>query len=133
MARNTLDVFIDIVPREVPGIMFLSGGMTEGDATACLDQLNKLKLERAAEGGAEGALIPWNLSFSFGRALQTSALLAWAGKQENRQKAANIVASVAKANSEATRAVFQGEHPSISESGTLYENFRGWQGKASVS
>jgi fructose-bisphosphate aldolase, class I len=55
------------VPAAVPGIMFLSGGQTDGDATANLAALNR----------AEGQ--PWQLSFSYGRALQAAALRAWAG------------------------------------------------------
>ena len=59
------------VPAAVPGIVFLSGGQTEEEATAHLDAMNRL-----------GAL-PWKLSFSYGRALQQSALKAWSGKPEN--------------------------------------------------
>jgi fructose-bisphosphate aldolase class I len=59
------------VPAAVPGIVFLSGGQTDEDATANLDALNRV-------GGQ-----PWQLSFSFGRALQTAALRAWAGDPAN--------------------------------------------------
>ena len=52
--------------------MFLSGGQSEVEATAHLNEMNKL-------GGN-----PWELSFSYGRALQASALKAWGGKAENR-------------------------------------------------
>jgi fructose-bisphosphate aldolase class I len=55
----------------VPGIAFLSGGQSEADATLHLDLINKL-------GGA-----PWSLTFSYGRALQASALQSWHGKPEN--------------------------------------------------
>lgn len=119
VARNTLDVMRDVVPGLVPGIMFLSGGMTEEEATVCLDRVNKMAGENK----------PWNLSFSFGRALQTSALLTWAGQDENRGRASAIAAKLAHANSQACRGVFDGKHPSIVQSDTLYENFRGWQGK----
>lgn len=119
VARNTLDVMRDVVPELVPGIMFLSGGMTEEEATVCLDRINKMA------GGNK----PWNLSFSFGRALQTSALLTWGGQDENRGRASEMAAKLAHANSQACRGVFAGKHPSIVQSDTLYENFRGWQGK----
>jgi len=56
------------VPSAVPGIMFLSGGQSPADATLHLSLMNKL-----------GAL-PWQLSFSYGRALQDAALSAWGGK-----------------------------------------------------
>jgi fructose-bisphosphate aldolase class I len=57
------------VPAAVPGIVFLSGGQTDEDATANLDALNRV-------GGQ-----PWQLSFSFGRALQSAALKSWAGER----------------------------------------------------
>jgi fructose-bisphosphate aldolase, class I len=71
VARWTLQCLRRHVPASVPGIVFLSGGQTDADATANLDALNR----------AEDA--PWQLSFSYGRALQGAALRAWAGKSEN--------------------------------------------------
>lgn len=59
------------VPAAVPGVVFLSGGQTDEDAAANLDALNRI-------GGQ-----PWQLSFSFGRALQAAALKAWAGDPAN--------------------------------------------------
>jgi fructose-bisphosphate aldolase class I len=59
------------VPAAVPGIVFLSGGQSDEAATAHLNEMNKI-------GGA-----PWELSFSYGRALQAPALKAWAGKAGN--------------------------------------------------
>jgi fructose-bisphosphate aldolase class I len=55
----------------VPGIVFLSGGQSDEDATAHLSAMN-----------AKGPH-PWQLSFSYGRALQAPALKAWGGKTEN--------------------------------------------------
>ena len=66
VAQLTLKCFHETVPAAVPGIVFLSGGQSEVEATENLDAINKL-------GG------PWPLSFSYGRALQASALSAWAG------------------------------------------------------
>jgi len=63
------------VPAAVPGIVFLSGGQTDEDATANLNALNA----RAPQ--------PWELSFSFGRALQGAALMAWAGLPVNIARA----------------------------------------------
>jgi fructose-bisphosphate aldolase class I len=71
VAAMTLRTLRRHVPAAVPGIAFLSGGQSDEDATAHLDELNKL-------GGA-----PWILSFSYGRALQAAALKAWAGRKEN--------------------------------------------------
>jgi fructose-bisphosphate aldolase class I len=59
------------VPAAVPGIVFLSGGQTDEAATLHLDAINRL--------GAQ----PWQLSFSYGRALQAPALRAWEGRNEN--------------------------------------------------
>ena len=75
VADMTLEVFGKVVPREVPGIVFLSGGLTPDEATERLNQMNKSKN------------LPWELSYSFGRALQQEALLSWAGKEKNIQTA----------------------------------------------
>lgn len=120
IARTTLDVMRDVVPASVPGIMFLSGGMSEVEATRNLNELNKL----AADEGA-----PWSLSFSFGRALQSSALTLWSGKEEMVEKAKKMAAAVALANGRAQLGAFDGRHPSIdSENRSLHESFRGWGG-----
>lgn len=64
------------VPAAVPGIVFLSGGQSDVEATAHLNAMNAL-------GGA----LPWQLGFSYGRALQAPPLNAWAGKAENVERA----------------------------------------------
>ena len=71
IANMTINCFKETVPSEVPGIVFLSGGQSEVEATENLNAINKI----------EGT--PWNLSFSYGRALQASALQAWQSLQEN--------------------------------------------------
>jgi fructose-bisphosphate aldolase, class I len=68
VADLTLRCFYKHVPAAVPGIVFLSGGQSDEDATANLNAMN-----------AKGPH-PWELSFSYGRALQSAALKAWAGK-----------------------------------------------------
>ena len=75
IAAATLDCFRRHVPAAVPGIVFLSGGQSELEATANLDALNRLDRR------------PWPLSFSYGRALQASALQAWRGGAENVEAA----------------------------------------------
>jgi fructose-bisphosphate aldolase, class I len=72
VAEKTLEVLRRNVPASVPGIVFLSGGLSDEDATEYLDAMNK----------APGPK-PWALSFSYGRALQHSALKTWGGKPEN--------------------------------------------------
>ncbi len=90
IAEKTIECFKDTVPEEVPGIVFLSGGQSEVEATENLDQMNKI-------GG-----FPWNLSFSYGRALQASALKAWSGEESNEELASNAFEHRAKMNSLAT-------------------------------
>jgi fructose-bisphosphate aldolase class I len=63
------------VPAAVPGIAFLSGGQSDEDATAHLSAMNRI-------GGLNGNL-PWQLTFSYGRALQAAPQKAWSGKTEN--------------------------------------------------
>lgn len=70
IAKATVETFSEVVPEEVPGIVFLSGGQTPDEATENLAAINDI-------GG------PWQLSYSYGRALQDEALKAWAGKEEN--------------------------------------------------
>jgi fructose-bisphosphate aldolase, class I len=70
VAERTLDVLYRHVPAAVPGIVFLSGGQSDEDATAHLNAMN-----------ARGPH-PWELSFSYGRALQAPALKAWSGQTE---------------------------------------------------
>src|SRR5258706_2281411 len=76
VANATLRALKRAVPAEVPGIVFLSGGQTPDDATANLDEIVKLKGEA-----------PWELSFSFSRALQEDPMKEWSGRDENVEKA----------------------------------------------
>jgi len=71
VAELTLRCFRNHVPAAVPGIVFLSGGQSDEDATAHLDAMNRMGPN------------PWPLSFSYGRALQAPAIKAWAGKSSN--------------------------------------------------
>ncbi len=71
VAEATVRTLKRTVPSAVPTINFLSGGQTPEQATLHLDLMNK-----------QGTL-PWNLSFSYGRALQEPSLSAWQGKPEN--------------------------------------------------
>jgi fructose-bisphosphate aldolase, class I len=71
IADSTLKCLYKHVPAAVPGVAFLSGGQSDEDATARLNAIN-----------ARGPH-PWEVSFSYGRALQAAALRAWDGKPEN--------------------------------------------------
>ena len=87
MARQTLAVLKAHVPAAVPGIAFLSGGQSDEAATANLSAMNRL-------GEA-----PWALTFSYGRALQSAALLAWNGEAANVPAAQAAFAHRARMNS----------------------------------
>jgi fructose-bisphosphate aldolase, class I len=86
IAQATVDCFLGVVPAAVPGIVFLSGGQSEVQATENLNAINRI-------GG------PWALSFSYGRALQASALEAWAGDPANAEAAQAVFAQRARMNS----------------------------------
>ncbi len=90
IARATTDLFKEVLPTNLPGQVFLSGGQTEVEATQNLNAINQ-----------QGSF-PWQLSFSYGRALQDSALQIWAGQVENVIKAQNQFLKRAKLNSLAT-------------------------------
>jgi fructose-bisphosphate aldolase, class I len=86
VAEWTLKCFRRHVPAAVPGIVFLSGGQADEDATAHLNAMNQ-----------QGPH-PWQLSFSYGRALQAPALKAWGGKPENVEAAQQAYHRRAKLN-----------------------------------
>jgi len=92
VANATLQCFFRTVPAAVPGIAFLSGGQSDEDATAHLNRMNQILGENKI----------WNLTFSYGRALQQSALKAWQGKSENVKAAQDAFINRAKLNSLAT-------------------------------
>jgi len=89
VAERTVRVLKHTVPAAVPGIVFLSGGQADELATAHLNAMNKL-----------GSL-PWQLSFSYGRALQAPALKAWKGESVNVDAGRNAFLHRAKLNSAA--------------------------------
>ena len=74
VARYTVEAFRDTVPASLPGIVFLSGGQSDDEATENLDAINRY----AAKVGT-----PWQLSFSYGRGLQAAPQKAWSGKTAN--------------------------------------------------
>ncbi|PSC75875.1 fructose-1,6-bisphosphate aldolase [Micractinium conductrix] len=120
VAEATLRTMRRCVPAALPGIMFLSGGQTEEEATVNLNAINQLAQQ---QGRA-----PWSLSFSFGRSLQASVLRLWSeGREGNAGECRQMAAALAAANSAAVLGRYVGPHPSItSQQGSLRENFRGW-------
>ena len=86
VAEKTMNCLSANVPIEVPGIAFLSGGQPDEQATLHLNEMNKYDSD-------------WNLTFSYGRALQQTALKAWSGKPENLKLAQEAFIEKAKASS----------------------------------
>jgi fructose-bisphosphate aldolase, class I len=97
VAAETIRCFKRHVPAAVPGIVFLSGGQSDEDATANLNAMNALGTH------------PWKLSFSYGRALQAPALKAWGGKEENVEAGQRAYYHRAKMNSAAQTGMYAPE------------------------
>lgn len=87
VAELTVKIFAEVLPDELTGVVFLSGGQTPEEATANLNEINKF------------AQMKWKLTFSFGRALQEPSLALWAGKTENIEAAQTVFLKRAKLNS----------------------------------
>lgn len=97
VATETVNTLRRTVPPAVPGIVFLSGGQSEVLATQHLDAMNRLGPS------------PWPLSFSFGRALQESALKIWAGKSNMVSAGQEALHYRAECNSLARNGAYIGE------------------------
>ena len=103
VALATVTTLLRSVPAAVPGIVFLSGGLSEEEASLYLNEMNLLAADK-----------PWNLSFSYGRALQHSCLRAWSGS--NIDKGQKALIARAQANSEASKGLYVlGSQPSSDE------------------
>ena len=90
VADLTVRVLRACVPAAVPGIAFLSGGQSDEEATAHLDAINRI------------GNLPWNVTFSYGRALQAAPQKAWSGKSENVEAAQRAFTHRARMNGLAT-------------------------------
>ena len=97
VAEMTIKCLKNTVPAAVPGIVFLSGGQTDEDATAHLNAMNALGPH------------PWELSFSYGRALQAPALKAWVGDSANAEAAQQAFYRRAKFNGAARTGTYAPE------------------------
>lgn len=106
VAKMTVRTFERSIPAAMPGVTFLSGGISEEDSSVFLNGINCI--ERKG---------PWRLTFSFSRALQSSCLKIWGGKPENKKAAQDQLKARAQANSEASKGDYvSGSQPSIEES-----------------
>jgi len=98
VAEATLKVFAEVVPAAVASVAFLSGGQSPVQATQHLQVMN-------ATGN-----FPWQLGFSYGRALQDDPLATWKGDNANAEKAQQALAVRAKANAAASKGQYDASH-----------------------
>lgn len=109
IAQATVTALQRGVPSAVPGVVFLSGGQSEIDATINLNAIN-------AYSGKK----PWGLSFSYGRALQASVIKAWNGQDANVKKAQEVFHKRALMNGLATLAKYDGEEVDVGATASLF-------------
>lgn len=98
VAELTVRTLQRTVPAAVPGIMFLSGGQSEAEASANLNAINRHPGKK-----------PWTLSFSYGRALQSSVIKTWGGNKDNLDAAREVYMQRARYNSLAVLGKYEGE------------------------
>jgi fructose-bisphosphate aldolase class I len=87
IATTTTKVFAEVIPDELPGVVFLSGGQSPEESTVNLNEINKY------------AQMKWRATFSFGRALQDPVLKLWNGNAENKAEAQKVFLKRARLNS----------------------------------
>jgi fructose-bisphosphate aldolase class I len=104
VAKWTIRAFREHVPAAVPGIVFLSGGQADEQASANLNAVNSLGEQ------------PWVLSFSYGRALQAPALAAWRGSADNVEAGQSMLALRARNNSAAAAGRYSAEMEELARS-----------------
>eukprot|EP00164_Ancoracysta_twista_P001985 GFYU01002614.1.p1 GENE.GFYU01002614.1~~GFYU01002614.1.p1 ORF type:complete len:370 (+),score=128.51 GFYU01002614.1:37-1110(+) len=110
VARATVTALSRAVPPAVPGITFLSGGLSEEEASTYLNAMNKITDIKH----------PWQLTFSYGRALQASCLKTWLGKAENVKAAQVAMLTRAKANGLANLGQYEGQFAGGAASESLF-------------
>ena len=106
IAAMTVRTLERCVPGAMPGVTFLSGGISEEDASIYLNEINKISRKSTTK-----------LTFSYSRALQSSCLKTWGGKPENVDAAQKQLLARAQANGEASQGKYvYGSQPSDQES-----------------
>lgn len=99
IGKHTVNALQQSVPPSMPGVVFLSGGMSEVEASKALNEINKVDGHK-----------PWYLTFSYGRALQASVLQVWKGLESNVNDAQNMLIKRCLANSLATKGKYENEN-----------------------
>lgn len=103
IAMMTVQTLDRCLPPAMPGVTFLSGGISEEDSSIYLNEINKLERKGA-----------FALTFSYSRALQSSCIKVWKGEEGNYKKAQDQLLARAKANSEASQGKYvPGSQPSL--------------------
>lgn len=97
VAEMTVRCLRRTVPAAVPGVVFLSGGQSDEQATVNLDAINRIAAET-----------PWELSFSYGRGLQTTPMAVWQGRAENVEAARAAFRERARLTSAARQGAYSG-------------------------
>ena len=98
IAWRTVLALSRTIPPAIPGVMFLSGGQSEEEASLNLNEMNRISAIKR----------PWSLTFSYGRALQNTCVKTWAGKDENLVAAQEALVKRATAHSEACQGKYGG-------------------------
>ena len=114
VARTTVETLLRCVPAAVPGIVFLSGGLSEDQASDYLNEMQHVAMTYSN--------VPWNLSFSFGRALQHSCLRAWSGSNEDAGHDALL--ERAKANSDASCGLYSKSKDGVSNESLFVSDYK---------
>jgi len=109
IAQATVTALQRTVPPAMVGVVFLSGGQSEEEASLRLNAINQVPGRK-----------PWALSFSYGRALQASALKTWQGKPENFAAGQQAFLTRAKANSEAALGKYKGSNAAGTAAESLF-------------
>lgn len=107
LAEHTISAFQYTIPPIMPGVVFLSGGMSEVEASMALNEINKYDAKK-----------PWRLTFSYGRALQASVIDVWKGNPKNKEAAQQMLLKRAEANGLASNGEYVTE---MSVNQTLHE------------
>merc|ERR1711871_1608259 len=106
IAQITVQTLDRCLPSAMPGVTFLSGGISEEDSSIYLNEINKLQRKGA-----------FALTFSYSRALQSSCIKIWGGNDDKYKEAQDQLKARAQANSEASVGKYvPGSQPSIEES-----------------
>jgi len=116
IAYMTVRTLQRTVPPALVGVMFLSGGQSEEDASLNLNAMNALREQM-------GDRLPWKLSFSYGRALQASVLKAWNGSSANKEAAQAKLMERAKANGEAQLGKYVGSSDKSSKENLFVKGY----------